>query len=319
MDMVTLGGTGLRASAMGLGCSKLGSLAARQTPRRARQIVAAALDGGVRLFDTADAYGAGTSESILGRELAGRDDVVVATKVGYLFDDRTTAGGAARAAVGTVSRRVRRSRSTAYAAQDFSPAYVRDAVAASLRRLRRSRIDLLQFHGPPPPDGTDLPGVVAELITAGDVANFGIGAESIESAAAWLAVDGLATVQLPFGVLDPQATTIVMPEARRRGVAVIARGVLGGGLLGAHATGGTAHLDAPRLERVRQLDALARAQGVDVLQLAVWYAAGADWVDAYLLGASNTTQLHAALRMAASTPDGSVLAEIARIVDESPA
>lgn len=318
MDMVTLGGTGLHASAMGLGCSKLGSLAARQTPGRARRIVAAALDGGVRLFDTADAYGAGTSESILGRALGGRDDVVVATKVGYLFDDRTTPQAAARAALGAVSRRVRRSGSTAYAAQDFSPAYVRRAAAASLRRLRRSRIDLLQFHGPPPPDGTDLPEVVAELIAAGDVAHFGVGAESVESAAAWLAVDGLASVQLPFGVLDPQAAAIVLPEARRRGVAVIARGVLGGGLLGAHATGGAAALDVARLDRVRRLEALARDHGADLLQLAVWYAAGADGVDAYLLGASSPAQLQAALRMAAGAPDPSVLAEIARIVDGGP-
>src|SRR5919202_3897434 len=84
-----------------------------------------ALELGVTLFDTADAYGCGHSERVLGRALAGRrDDAVIVTKVGNLFDEQTrTSGGS-----------------------DVSPAYIRRACDASLRRLGTDRIDLYQCH-----------------------------------------------------------------------------------------------------------------------------------------------------------------------------
>ncbi len=84
-----------------------------------------ALDLGITLFDTADVYGCGHSERVLGRALAGRrDDVVIVTKVGNCFDEQTRTGG------GT----------------DLSPAYLRRACDASLRRLGTDRIDVYLIH-----------------------------------------------------------------------------------------------------------------------------------------------------------------------------
>src|SRR5262249_35607715 len=84
-----------------------------------------ALDLGITLFDTADAYGGGHSERVLGRALAGRrDDVVISTKFGLLFDEATRTGAGA----------------------DASPAYVRRACEASLRRLGTDRLDLYLLH-----------------------------------------------------------------------------------------------------------------------------------------------------------------------------
>jgi aryl-alcohol dehydrogenase-like predicted oxidoreductase len=84
-----------------------------------------ALDAGVRLFDTADVYGCGHSERVLGRALRGRrDDAVIATKGGLLFDEQTRSGSGV----------------------DASPAALRRAVEGSLRRLGTDRIDLYQVH-----------------------------------------------------------------------------------------------------------------------------------------------------------------------------
>src|SRR6188472_250697 len=89
------------------------------------QAIRTALDLGITLFDTADVYGCGHSERVLGRALAGRrDDAVISTKFGLLFDETLRTG----------------------AGTDASPAYARRACEASLRRLGTDRIDLYLLH-----------------------------------------------------------------------------------------------------------------------------------------------------------------------------
>jgi aryl-alcohol dehydrogenase-like predicted oxidoreductase len=126
--------TGAQVSALGLGCWAIGGpwtfngrpagwgeVDDDESVRAIRH----ALDLGVTLFDTADVYGCGRSERVLGQALAGRrDDVVIVTKVGNLFDEQTRTGG------GT----------------DLSPAYLRRACDASLRRLDTDRIDVYLIH-----------------------------------------------------------------------------------------------------------------------------------------------------------------------------
>src|SRR5919204_4477087 len=126
--------TGVQVSALGLGCWAIGGpwtfngqpagwgeVDDEESVRAIRR----ALDLGVTLFDTADVYGAGHSERVLGRALAGRrDEVRIATKFGNTFDEST------RQMTG----------------QDSSPAYVRSACEASLRRLGTDRVDLYQLH-----------------------------------------------------------------------------------------------------------------------------------------------------------------------------
>jgi aryl-alcohol dehydrogenase-like predicted oxidoreductase len=156
-------GTGVKVSALGLGCWAIGGpYTSNGRPagwgevddEESIRAIRRALELGVTLFDTADAYGCGHSERVLGRALAGRrDDVVIVTKVGNLFDEQTRTGG------GT----------------DVSPAYLRRACEASLRRLDTDRIDVYLIHnGLAGPE--DVPAVVdalEELVAAGKVRWYG--------------------------------------------------------------------------------------------------------------------------------------------------
>src|SRR5262245_58216688 len=150
---------------LGMGCWAIGGpLYAGETPVGWREVddaqslaaIQRALDLGIRFFDTADVYGAGHSEEILGRALAGRDDVVIATKLGNRFDP------------------AKEQRAGSIADGDLAEG-TRAAVAASLRRLRRARIDLVQLHV------NDLPieqanivfDVLDEMRNDGKIAAFG--------------------------------------------------------------------------------------------------------------------------------------------------
>jgi 1-deoxyxylulose-5-phosphate synthase len=132
MEYRTLGTSGLRVSAVGLGCNNLGrSGTASESQAGTDAVIGAAIDAGVTLFDTADVYGAeyGLSETRLGAALgARRDEVVIASKFGHAEIASPIAGWGARG-----SRR-----------------YVRLAVEGSLRRLGTDRIDLYQLHTPDP-------------------------------------------------------------------------------------------------------------------------------------------------------------------------
>jgi aryl-alcohol dehydrogenase-like predicted oxidoreductase len=203
-----------------------------------------------------------------------------------------------------------------YTEQDFSAEYVRAAVIGSLRRLRTGRLDLLQFHGPPAPDHCALPEIVDRLIDEGLIRYFGVGCERLEMAEAWVDVPGLTSIQLGFGVLDPEAAVDLIPRARRAGVGIIARGVLGGGLLAQFIRGRPTNLDAARSKRLRQLVEFATAHGTNMMQLAVWYGLHRSQVDAILLGISSSAQLEADVRMVKQPlPSVTLLKQIAEIVE----
>ena len=150
MSYRQLGQSGLTVSAVGVGCNAFGT---RIDAERTRRVVEAALDSGVTLFDTADIYGTGASEELLGRSLGSRrDDVVVATKFGM---DMQGANGPDWGVRG--SRR-----------------YIRKAVEASLRRLGTDWIDLYQMHEPDP--STPIEETLAalhELVVEGKVRYIG--------------------------------------------------------------------------------------------------------------------------------------------------
>jgi aryl-alcohol dehydrogenase-like predicted oxidoreductase len=291
---------------IGLGCVNLGSASAGG--RRAdERLVRAAVDRGITRFDTADAYGSGNSEGVLGRALAPvRSSVEIATKAGYRFRSRSPVEQALRRVV----RRVRPATpgpgpaalgGPAYSNQDFSPAYIRQALESSLRRLGTDHVDVFQLHGPhevlP-----DLVPVLQSLVAAGKTRRIGIGAEHVEDAAAWLSVDGIDVVQVPFGVLDPEAAHDVLPLARQRGVEVWARGVLGGGLLAAATRGEPAATDEPKGPAILALRRLAEETGVGVVALAVGFVRAHQDVSTVLLGTSSLEHLERNLELMAAPP-----------------
>ena len=316
MDAQVLGSTDLIVSPFAMGCNKLASVAARQSERSAIRLVHAAVDAGIQLFDTADAYGAGASESTLGAALRGNTSAVVATKVGYRFSQRSRRTRLALAAVNKARSAFpgQATRPAGYAVQDFSPGYIRSAVDASLSRLQRDHVDLLQLHGPPSAESCDLPEIVSELLNAGKVRYFGVGCESLESADSWSGVAGVSAIQLPYGILDPAPAERLIPELRRAGVGVLARGVLGGGVLARFERAQDPGIDDARVRRLDRLRVLGLARSVDIAQLAVWYAQYSADVDVLVIGISNETQLQATFRFAAAArPDDALLAELQAI------
>src|SRR5262245_25656844 len=177
-------------------------------------MIHAAVDEGVRLFDTADCYGAGHSERVIGRALAAlprdvRDEITVATKFGLVFDEAT------RSASG----------------QDLSPAAIRRACRASLRRLGVESIDLYQMH----PGGTTADEARAVVAVLDGLVAEGLGREVGTSAddpvCPWACADSphARTVQSQVNVFGRHDEVLSAAEAH--GFAVLARSPLAMGLL----------------------------------------------------------------------------------------
>jgi D-threo-aldose 1-dehydrogenase len=318
----------VRRMRLGVGCVNLGSAGGRSTRADVR-LVHEAIDLGIGVFDTADAYGNGASERVLGRALASsRDDVVIATKGGYLFRERTGVEQGARRVAGAVLRRASRrvpvgagtpSGSTgSYRQRDLSASHLRAAVEGSLRRLRTDRIDLYQLHGPQEVEA-DLFDELVDLRTAGKVLAFGIGAESVAAAVAWLAVPAVACVQVPFGVLDPEAASLLFPLLAERPAEVWARGVLGGGLLAAAERDPAAAAADPKAPTIDALRRLATETGVGIDELAVDFVRTYPSVSTILVGISSSAHLRRNLAlMTAPPPDDDVVAGIRAIAGSAP-
>ena len=287
---------------IGLGCNTLGSIRAGGSVGSLR-IVHHAIDHGVRLFDTADAYGDGTSERVLGKALVGRrDSLTLATKAGYCFDERSVLKQALRQLVAPVLSRVQARKTVAapaavpstgspavqpYSRQDFSTVYLAKALDGSLRRLRTDYVDVFQLHGPKGVYSSDVPVFMQDMIRAGKIRGFGVGLESLVHAADWLAVDGLTHLQIPFGVLDPQAGRELIGAAYLRGVAVIARGIFAAGLLADIAPEAERRLDPLQRQHRQAVREIAASVGVHPLALAAWYVRRTEGVNAMLIGVSS--------------------------------
>jgi aryl-alcohol dehydrogenase-like predicted oxidoreductase len=164
-----------------------------------------ALAAGVNLFDTADVYGAGRSEEILGRVIGARDDVSIATKVGRPeLDDPAT----------------------------YSWESVRRRCEASLQRLRREAIDLYQLHTPPTDvlAGGEAWESLRRLRDEGKVRAFGASVESVEQGL--IAIErGAQTLQVIFNVFRQNPVDELFPVALERRVGILARIPLASGLL----------------------------------------------------------------------------------------
>ena len=296
---------------IGLGCNTLGSIRAGGTTGSVR-IVEHALEHGITLFDTADAYGDGTSERVLGRAIAGRRaSVVIATKAGYRFTERSAFKSTLRQFAGPLLSRVRpraavpsaraASQSAspagqAYSRQDFTPAFLTEALDSSLRRLRTDYVDVFQLHGPKAVYDSDVPALMQRLIRAGKIRGFGVGLESLAQAAEWLAVDGLSHLQIPFGVLDPQAGRSIIGAARARGVAVIARGIFAAGLLADISPADEGQLDPLQRQHRSTIRDIAAGAGIHPLALAAWYVRSTPGVSDVLIGVSSIAHLDQNLR-----------------------
>ncbi|HVQ91081.1 MAG TPA: aldo/keto reductase [Mycobacteriales bacterium] len=284
-----LGNSGLTVSVVGLGCNNFGRLLG---PDNTRAVLDAALEVGVTLLDTADIYGLGQSEELIGRALGSRrSQVVLATKFGM---DMAGANGPDWGARG--SRR-----------------YIRQAVEASLRRLGTDHIDLYQYHRP---DGvTPIEETLAaldELIDEGKVRYIGS-----SNLAAWQVVEAEYTArangltrfisaQNQYSLLDRQVEAELAPACRATGVGILPYFPLANGLL----TGKFQRDEAPAAgtrigDRRQQLHAdapwdviegmakFADERGIRPLDVAIGGLAAQPAVGSVIAGATSPEQIRA--------------------------
>ncbi len=187
-----LGRSGIETSALGMGCWAIGGPFWRgETPvgwgpvddTESIQAIHACIDLGVNFFDTANVYGAGHSERVLGKALAGkRSQVVIATKFGNLFDEAT--------------RRI--------TGQDASPDGIRQACQDSLRRLGTDHIDLLQFHTGqyPPESAVAVRETLEELVRKGEIRAYGWSTDNPDLARIFAEGPNCTAAQFQMNVLE---------------------------------------------------------------------------------------------------------------------
>jgi len=271
----------LEASVVGLGCMNFGW---RIDQNESAKVIDAALDAGINFFDTADIYGKGQSEEFLGRALGRRrDDVQIATKFGLEM-------GPGR--------------------KGAQPAYVREAVEASLRRLGTDRIDLYQLHRPDPATPiADTIGALNDLVRQGKVREIGCSNFSTvqirEAAAAAEGGAKFVSVQNEFHLLQREALSDVLPECAARGLGFLpyfplASGLLTGKYRRGHepppGTRGNDHwgpdvFNDKNLKLVGELIGFAQGQNHTVLELAFAWLLAQPAVSSVIAGASDADQV----------------------------
>jgi len=205
-----LGNTGPEVSAIGFGCMGLSFGYGPATSREdGIAIIRAAFDGGVTLFDTAEAYGPFANEELVGEALASvRDRVVIATKFGFRFQDGKQAG------------------------LDSRPAHIREVAEASLTRLRTDRLDLFYQHRVDPDVPIeDVAGAVKELIREGKVRHFGLSEAGVQTIRRAHAVQPVAAVQSEYSLWWREPEKEVLPALEELGIGFVPFSPLGKGFL----------------------------------------------------------------------------------------
>jgi aryl-alcohol dehydrogenase-like predicted oxidoreductase len=208
MQSRVLGRTGRAVSAVGLGTWQLGADWGEVTESDAREVLEASAEQGVTFYDTADVYGDGRSEQIVGRFAAAHADAgfTVATKMGRRVDQ---------------------------VPENYTPEAFRAWIDRSRRNLGVDRLDLVQLHCPPSEVIEDdrTYDALDALVEDGSIAAYGVSVETVAQALAAIERPHLATVQIILNALRLKPLEQVLPAAEAAGVGIIARVPLASGLL----------------------------------------------------------------------------------------
>ena len=293
----------LDVSVVGIGCNNFGM---RIDEARTQEVIEAAIDAGVNFFDTADMYGNGQSEALIGRFLGQRrSQVLIATKFG---NDMPGQGRGAR------------------------PEYIRRAFEASVKRLRTDYIDLYQQHVPDP----DVPiaetlGALNDLVTAGKVREIGCSNFSVEqlreadAAAKQLGSARFVSVQNEYSLLHREPEQGVLQECERLGMAFLPYFPLKSGLLtGKYRKGkpipeGTRVskyerykklLNDNNIETVERLIEFAESHRHTILELAISWLLAHGMIASVIAGATSANQVRANVNAAVWELSPSELEEI---------
>jgi aryl-alcohol dehydrogenase-like predicted oxidoreductase len=282
MRLRRLGNEGPEVSVVGLGCNNFGM---RVDLDGTRAVVDAALDAGVTLLDTADTYGDTNSEAFLGEVLQGRRErVVLATKFGGRMEGR---GGGSRS-------------------------HIKQAVDASLQRLRTDYIDLYQYHVP---DGMtpfeETFGALDELVREGKVRYIGHSnleppqVEEVDALAREHGWSRPVSAQNEYSLLRREAEDELLPTCERLGLGVLPYFPLASGLLTGKYRRGQPHPEGTRLsgrdevftdekwDRLEALERFAEERGVSLLEVAIGGLLGQPAITSVIAGATKPEQVRA--------------------------
>jgi aryl-alcohol dehydrogenase-like predicted oxidoreductase len=209
MQYRELGRTGFRLSTVSFGAWAIGGTWGAVDDAESLAALRRAVERGVNFFDTADVYGGGRSERLLARLRRERSEpIYIATKAGRGL--------------------------APHVADGYTGANLTRFVEQSLRNLETEAIDLLQLHCPP----TDVYyrpevfGALDGLVAAGKVRHYGVSVERIEEGLKAIEFPGVQSVQVVFNVFRQRPAELLLPEAQRRRVGILARLPLSSGLLG---------------------------------------------------------------------------------------
>ena len=302
-----LGRTGRTVGEVGLGTWQLGANWGNVTDEVALTTLRAAYDAGTTLFDTADVYGAGRSETLIGKFLKEtRAPVYVATKFGRFSPPGWP--------------------------ENFTRAGVRLHTEASLRRLGVEALDLTQLHCLPPDVMArgEIFEHLRELKREGKIRDFGASVESMDEALLCLRQEGLASLQIIFNIFRQKPIHTLFAEAKKQNVALLVRLPLASGLLGGKMTKATTFpaddhrnfnrdgqqfnvgetfAGLPFAKGVELADALKRfvPAGLTLADMALRWCLDFDAVSAIIPGAKNPEQARANARASSLAPFGVAL------------
>lgn len=287
MEIRNLGRSGLRVSVAGLGCNNFGM---RIDMERTQAVVDKAVEVGVTLFDTADIYGGGHSEEMLGKALGGRrHDVVIATKFGMKAGEGPFRSGASRR-------------------------YIVAACEASLRRLGTDYIDLYQVHTPDPLTPIEeTMQALDDLVRAGKVRYLGhsnfAGWQTAEAhyIARYEHLTPFVSAQNEYSLLQRSVERELVPTLHAYGVGLLPFFPLASGLLTGKYRQGEAPPEGTRLaawgprgqralndrnfELLTKLENFAQERGHTVLELALGWLASKSYVPSVIAGATSPEQV----------------------------
>lgn len=209
METSIMGRTGRTVSVVGQGCWQFGGDWGDVSDDAAMRVLHTAADAGVTFFDTADVYGDGHSEELVGRFLKERNDdsIMVATKMGR--------------------------RANPHEPQEFTAENFRAWNDRSRTLLGVDTLDLVQLHCPPTPVYSDdrVYDVLDEMVAEGRMKAYGVSVETVDEAMTALQRPNLASIQIILNIFRRKPLEEVLPAAKAAGVGIIARVPLASGLL----------------------------------------------------------------------------------------
>jgi aryl-alcohol dehydrogenase-like predicted oxidoreductase len=283
MQYARLGQTDLKVSRICFGTWQVGGDWGTIDTDRAKAAVRRALDLGINFFDTAQGYGWGRSERLLGEALepeirSRREEVIIATKGGLRPED----GGIRR---------------------DSSPAWLRDGIEQSLRELGTDYVDLYQVHWPDPETPfEETAQALDDFVREGKARHVGVSNFDARQMAAFQRTRRVDTLQPPYHIFRRQIEDEILPYSREHGIGVLAYSPLAHGLLTGKIDEDTEFADDDwrghsdlftgeelhsNLSIVRELAGYAEEHGWTVAQLAIAWTLATPGVDVAIVGARN--------------------------------